>query len=111
MGGAIIFIALFAQNYTPGQQHNMSQSCDPVSYIKKYARLDEKDQKETQNNMTTPNFVIQHPPTHKIGHHPKPNGPGPFKSIFTLIVGSSQCNKAAHGCWEVVAIKTCLKGM
>ena len=35
MGGAIIFLALFHQNYILWQQTNMSRSCDPYSNIKK----------------------------------------------------------------------------
>ena len=33
MGGTILFLALFAQNYILGQQHNLSQSCDTVRCI------------------------------------------------------------------------------
>ena len=29
MGGAIIFLTLFPQNYIHWQQHNVSRSCDP----------------------------------------------------------------------------------
>ena len=71
MGGAIILIALFDQNYVLEQQHNMSRSCDLVSFERskqltfflsiygntkkalfwsEYARLYEKDPKEIQNN-------------------------------------------------------------
>ena len=54
MGGAIILIALFGQNYILEQQHNMSQSCDLVCYTKKYKKiawLYEKDPKEIHNNI------------------------------------------------------------
>ena len=70
MGGAIILIAVFEQNYILEQQHNISRSCDLVSYnalwaqqttcflskylwqhkesfiLSEYARLYQKDSKE-----------------------------------------------------------------
>ena len=33
MGGAIIFLALFPQNYIHWQQHNISRSCDTYSHF------------------------------------------------------------------------------
>ena len=38
MGGAIIFLALFPQNYIHWQQHNMSCTCNTYSRIKKRKR-------------------------------------------------------------------------
>ena len=58
MGGTIIFLVLFGQNYILEQQDNQSWSCDNVSSIKllqksfiwsEHAQLYEKDQKEIQN--------------------------------------------------------------
>ena len=76
MGGAINLIILFGQNYILEKQHNMSRSCDIVSYCtlqsitsqrkhyiwSEYAQLYEKDYKTTWNNIfeTTKEAGVQY---------------------------------------------------